>query len=173
MIYLSHYEMSEIYHIFWRSQAVGEFFAEGYDTVTESCFESEGTVIAAAFSIKHRNILGNIATGCCLIALGALRLAAPDSLLFPGLSIVLLVLAGFNLWACLSKSREREDEMSAHNSGRASAFALWFTLVGIGASCAFGLVLDAAVDLGSASFLAIGLAMATYGIAFAWLERSM
>ena len=125
----------------------------------------------AALSIRFRNLYGNIATGCCLIALGIAKASLPGSLAVTGCAVALLLFSGFNLRACLSKSREREDEMSRLNAGRAAASALWFTLIAIGVACAAGMVFDLSVDLASASCLVIGLAMVVYGTVFAWLER--
>ena len=126
---------------------------------------------ASILSIKLRNIYGNIATGACLIALGMTRAIAPTSSAALGCAALLLVLAGFNLRACLSGSREREDEMSKHNAGNAASFALWSTLIAMAIACAVGMVLGLSVDLASASCFAIGLAMVVYGASFAKFEQ--
>lgn len=121
---------------------------------------------SSLLSIRFRNLYGNIATGLCLIALGVLRALDPTGPFFLACAVLLLVLAGANLRACLSKSREREDEMSTGDSGRAAAIALWSTLIAFGAACAFGMALEVTVDLAAVCF-----ALVVYGAAFARLER--
>ena len=126
-------------------------------------------------SIKSRNLYGNIGLGCCLLALGASRIAAPPSSAAWGCGLVcavlLLVVAGFTLRSCISASRERDDEMSRQNAGRASTTALWSTLIAIGVACSAGMAFNLTVDLASSAFVVIGLALVIYGVTFAWLER--
>lgn len=123
-------------------------------------------------SIKFRNLYGNIVSGCCLIALGVWRVIAPASPALLGFSILLLVLAGINLWSCLSKSREHEDEMAERDSSHAAAIALWTTLSACGITGAFGVAFGLSVDLASATYVFIGFALVVYGVTFSWLERA-
>lgn len=126
---------------------------------------------SAILSIKYRNLYGNVATGCCLVALGVLKIIALSGPIRLGCAVFLLVLSGINLRACLSRVREREDEMSVYNSGRAAALALWATLIAIGITCVLGMMLNLSVDLSAISCLFIGFALTVYGISFALLER--
>ena len=126
---------------------------------------------SSLLTLKSRNLYGNIGAGMCLLVVGlalALRRDETASLLC---AVLLLALAGAALGACLSRRRERADEMSAIHDGQASAFALKTTLIALGVLCCLGIVADITVNLGAACCLAVGFALTLYGVSFAWLER--
>jgi hypothetical protein len=126
---------------------------------------------SSILSIKWRNAYGNIGSGVCLLVLGLTLFAGAMEYVGLARAIILLVCSGMALYACLSKDRERLDEMAVTDERAAASFAIKAVLVLLGLAACAGLAFGARVDLGAVACVTIGGAMVAYGVSFAWLER--